>query len=263
MSTLILSDVHLDVSQTGKPVRDHFTRFLRGLNAGAIQRIIILGDLFDFWFEYRHVIFSGYFDVLRAFAGLRDQGVAVDFVCGNHDFWAGRFLREELGFSISRDRLLLDLYGRRVLLVHGDGLNQRDVGYRLYKRVARARCVVWLFGLLHPDAAMGLAQRVSRTSRRLTQSKDLSKGSEVEPLRAFAQRILATGEADAVVCGHSHHPEIEEFPMDNGRHGLYVNTGDWMWHRSYIEWDEDGPRLLFDRETAAGQDARSETERPE
>lgn len=236
MKVLIFSDVHLQVGEDGRPGRERFISFLRSFDPSEFDRIIILGDLFDFWFEYKHVVFSGYFDVLRAFVELRDAGVKFDFVCGNHDLWAGRFLESELGFSIHRDRLALDLGGARVLFVHGDGLNPRDVGYRVYKRFAQFPPVVWLFGLLHPDWAMRLAQFVSHGSRRMFQADDLSQGTEVEPLRRHAERVLAAGDADVVFSGHCHYPQRMEFPTPNGT-GVYFNTGDWLFHCSYVVWD--------------------------
>ena len=143
------------------------------------------------------------------------------------------------------EQLTLDLGGRRVLFVHGDGINPKDVGYRIYKRIARARWVVWLFGLIHPDWAMGIAQGVARGSRFLKRTDDLSKGPEVKPLQEFAKRALAEGRADVVMCGHSHYPVREEHPTPNGT-GIYINTGDWLFHKSYVEWDgEEFRQRLF------------------
>lgn len=250
MNTVIFSDVHLNVAEDGRECMEECTRFLRSIDPAETDRIVILGDLFDFWFEYRHVIFSEYFNVLRAFADLRDAGVRFYFVCGNHDFWAGRFLRDHLGFSIHPERLVLNFGSKRVLFVHGDGINPKDVSYRIYKRIARFPLVVALFRLLHPDWAMALAQAVSRGSRHLTGVKDPSKGPEVKPLEEFARRALERGEADIVMCGHSHYPVMKEFPLPTGV-GLYINTGDWLFHRSYMEWDGDAfYSRSFDPETA-------------
>jgi UDP-2,3-diacylglucosamine hydrolase len=235
MRAVIVSDVHLNVASDGRSTMECFTRFLRSLEYDNLHRFVVLGDLFDFWFEYGHVIFSGYFEVLREFAAMRDAGIELHFVCGNHDFWAGRFLRNDLGFAIHADETLLEFDDRRVLLVHGDGINPDDVSYRLYKRVARARPVVALFRLLHPDWAMAIAQGVSRGSRHMKSAEDVSEGPEVEPQRRFAAQTLQSGRADAVMCGHSHYPTIESMPAAEGE-GLYINTGDWLYHRSYIEW---------------------------
>jgi UDP-2,3-diacylglucosamine hydrolase len=168
--------------------------------------------------------------VLRAFAELRDRGVELHFVRGNHDFWAGRFLEDALGFAI-HDEVVLEQDGVRALLVHGDGLDPADRGYRVYKRVARAGLVVWLFRQLHPDWAMGLARAVSAGSRRANAPEHASLGSQVAPLRRFALERLAGEDVDAVLCGHSHYPAREE-----AAGGVYVNTGDWLEHRSYVVW---------------------------
>lgn len=242
MKTLVFSDVHLKVSPNGRDTLDAFVAFLRGIDASEVDRIVILGDLFDFWFEYKHVIFSGYFDVLCAFAELREAGVEFHFFCGNHDFWAGRFLVERLDFSIYSDPTILDFGRKRVLLVHGDGIDPDDRAYRVYRAIARAKPVVWLFRLIHPDWAMALAQRVSHGSRQMFGAQDASQGSQVAPLRRFAMDALAAGKADAVMCGHTHYAVLEEHPTPTGT-GLYINTGDWLLNRSYVEWDESGFHL--------------------
>ncbi|HIJ64783.1 MAG TPA: UDP-2,3-diacylglucosamine diphosphatase [Candidatus Hydrogenedentes bacterium] len=252
MKTIVVSDAHLDATSKGRENTASFVRFLRGLDTSQVNRLIVLGDLFDFWFEYKHVVFSGYFEVLRAFADLRDQGVALHFVCGNHDFWAGRFLRDELHFTIHTGEARLDFGERRGLLVHGDGLNPKDWGYRIYKWIARARPIIWLFGVLHPDWAMGIARCISRTSRALTRTETRGEGSESKALRAFAVRMLAEGEADVVLTGHSHCPLREEHPTRNGS-GLYVNTGDWLKHRSYVEWDEADFRFVHEETSPEAQ----------
>ncbi len=243
MKTIVVSDVHLAVHEAGRPTMERFIAFLRQLDSAEVSRLIILGDLFDFWFEYRHVVFSGYFDVLRALARLRDEGVELHFIGGNHDFWGGRFLRDQLGITIHDGEARLPFGERQALLVHGDGLNPRDWAYRLYKRLARLRVVVALFRLIHPDWAMRLAQWVSHGSRSL-HPRDVSKGSEIKPLQDFARQALAEGRADVVMCGHSHYPVCETHPTPHGA-GLYINTGDWLYHESYVEWDGAEFRLFL------------------
>jgi UDP-2,3-diacylglucosamine hydrolase len=245
MKTVIFSDVHLDVGENGARRRREFTAFLRSL-APETNRVIVLGDLFDFWFEYRHAIFSGYFEVLRAFAELRDRGVELHLICGNHDFWAGRFLRDELGFHVYHEPVTMDFNGKRVFLVHGDGLNKRDRAYRAYKRIARASAVIWAFRRIHPDRAMGIARWVSRGSRKLTSEKDPAKGAEARALRDFAREELLADKMDVILCGHSHAPAREEFPRPAGP-GLYINCGDWMYHRSRVEWDGESFTLIQER----------------
>ena len=236
MKTLIFADVHLDVGSSGQRTLQEFISFLRQIDPAEYDRAIILGDLFDFWFEYKHVVFSGYFDVLRAFADLNARGLSLQLVCGNHDFWAGRFLREHLGFTIHTERYTTTLGDKRAVFVHGDGTNPSDYGYRIFKRVAQAMIPIKLFGLLHPDWAMGIARSVSHSSRKLRTPDDPSTSPEVEAMRVFARGILESGEADMVFCGHTHFPVEEEMTTSHGV-GLYVNTGAWLRQRTFLEWD--------------------------
>ncbi len=236
--TIIVSDTHLSTTPGGRRKMAAFLRFLRELDPARVERLILMGDIFDFWFEYHQVVFSGYFDVLCALAALRRRGVALDFCVGNHDFWAGRFLQETVGMTVYKKPAVVTLHGKKVLLVHGDSLNPKDVGYRIYKRVARFAPVVSLFRLLHPDWAMRLAQGVSHGSRSLSREKDPAQGEEARFQRQFARETLAKGEVDVVICGHSHHPTIERFPTPGGE-GVYVNAGDWLIHRTWVVWEGD------------------------
>ncbi len=236
MKTLIFADVHLQTTPEGEAALKDFTAFLRQIDPAEYDRIIVLGDLFDFWFEYKHVIFSDYFDVLRAFADLSDRGVELHLICGNHDSWAGRFLERFLTLQIHPDSYTCDMGEKRVLFFHGDGVNPSDRGYRFYKRVARSRAAVWLFGLLHPDWAMAIARRVSHGSRAIMTPDDPSEGHEVGPIEEFAVGILESNEADVVVCGHTHFPVMRPVERD-GDDGLYINTGDWSMRRTYLDWD--------------------------
>lgn len=233
-ATVLFSDVHLKSGPGARPVRDQFVRFLHSLRALRCERVVCLGDLFDFWFEYRHVCFSDYYAVLRAFSDLRDDGVALHLVCGNHDFWAGRFLRDEIGFQIHPDSVEMDLDGRRALLYHGDGVNPADRAYRAYRRIARNPFVVGMFRLLHPDWAMALASAVSHGSRSLTRVGDPAEGPEARALREHARALLEAGRADLVACGHSHAAALEWFPLPGGGEGLYLNPGDWMRRKTYV-----------------------------
>lgn len=234
--TLIFSDVHLKVSPEDRPRHARFVRFLNSFDPAEYRQVICLGDLFDFWFEYREVIFSGYFEVLRAFANLRDAGCELHLICGNHDFWGGRFLRDELGFTIHPDCFETQLGSLRVRFVHGDGINPADRSYRVYKRFARNPFVVGAFRLIHPDWAMRIAQGVSHGSRTIKKEHDPANGPEAKALQAYAQGVLARGDADVVFCGHAHAPVHLQFPTPTGT-GTYINTGDWFHNFSYVEWD--------------------------
>lgn len=234
--TLIFSDIHLKSVDSDKNRQKEFAGFLRNIPLHDYDRLICLGDLFDFWFEYRYVIFSEFFDVLHRFAIIRDAGIQLHLVCGNHDFWAGRFLQKELGFQIHPAGCLLPFGDKQALLQHGDGLNPADRSYRLYKRFARNPWVVGGFRLIHPDWAMMIARGVSHSSRTLLGVENPEEGAEAKALRAYAQGVLARGEADIVMCGHAHAPVLEKHPALRGE-GIYINTGDWVSHRTHVVWD--------------------------
>jgi len=234
--TLLFSDVHLKAIPDDQPRHREFIEFLHRFSPDEFECVICLGDLFDFWFEYRSVIFSDFFGVLRAFAELRDAGVELHLICGNHDFWAGRFLRDELGFHIHPNIMEHQFGDHRARLVHGDGINPEDWRYRAYKRVARNPLVVGAFRCIHPDWAMGIARGVSHGSRTLLGTKDPYTGPEATSLRRYAAGVLERGEADVVLCGHAHAPSVEHLETDTGT-GLYINTGDWLDHRSHTIWD--------------------------
>lgn len=245
--TLIFSDVHLKVSPEDRPRHREFCAFLEAHAPPEFDRIICVGDLFDFWFEYKHAVFSGYFDVLRAFAALRDAGAELHLICGNHDFWAGRFLEDELGFNIHKNAVDLPFGGKTVHFVHGDGIDSNDHVYYVYKSIARNPIAVSLFRLIHPDWAMGIARAVSHLSRTLKSPPDPATGPNAVTLRAHAKRLLAEGKAETVICGHAHAPACESYPTPSGE-GVYINTGDWIGHRTYAIWDGEnfhleGPRI--------------------
>jgi len=234
MNTVILADVHLKVNDAGAETREAFVRFLRKIDPNETERVIILGDLFDFWFEYRHVIFSGYFEVLCALHDLQRANVKLDLICGNHDFWAGRFLKNHLNIDIHPDQLRITLGNQKLLFIHGDGINPKDWVYRFYKKFARNPLVVAAFRLIHPDWAIKIAQAISHRSRALRAADDPAQSDEAQAIRAFAERELAKQKLDAIICGHSHHPEQCDFDS-----GTYYNTGDWLEARTYLIWDND------------------------
>ena len=234
--TLLFSDVHLKAVPDDRPRHAQFAALLRAVSPDEFDRVICLGDLFDFWFEYRTVIFSDFFEILCAFRKLREDGIEVHLACGNHDFWGGRFLVDELGIIVHEGDFVLDFGDKKALLGHGDGINPADWMYRFYKRFARHPLIVGAFRFIHPDYAMALARLVSHGSRTYLGVENPPEGPEAKALRAHALRLLEEGETDIVGLGHSHAPCIETALGSHGE-GVYINTGDWVNNRSYIVWD--------------------------
>ena len=232
-----VSDVHLGCGN-----REQEQRKIQRLDALLRQAlndataIYFVGDLFDFWFEYRSVLPRGYHRILTAIEDLTRAGVEVCYLAGNHDFAIGRFFAEDLGVRVIRDDLSFEHAGVRFSLYHGDGLAPKDGGYRFLKRVLRNRVAQWGFRWLHPDLGFRLARLTSHTSRAYTGT--VKQYGPVDGMRLDAARRMAAG-ADIVVMGHRHIPALER--MEGG---VYVNLGDWIRHYSYAEW-RDGHVRLF------------------
>ncbi|TVP75635.1 MAG: UDP-2,3-diacylglucosamine diphosphatase [Gemmatimonadales bacterium] len=225
---LVVSDTHL-----GALPADRTARFHRWLEAvpDISDHLVINGDLFDFWYEYGSVIPRGHTRTLGRLADLVDAGVRVDFVGGNHDWWAGSFLADEIGVRVHREPVVLELAGHRCLVAHGDGLGRGDLGYKLLQTVLRGRITRFLFRWLHPDVGAVIADKVSRTH--LQEDRTWRPDQErVEILAGWARdRLLEDESLDLVLLGHVHAPELREIAP--GR--WYGNSGDWIHHGSWIE----------------------------
>jgi len=213
----IVSDAHLGVASA--QIERSFVSFLRGL-AGEARSLIINGDLFDFWFEWKTVIPRHSFRALAALADLKDAGVDILWVAGNHDCWGDEVLREDVGVSYSVGPWEGAIAGWRVRIEHGDGLRDReDRGYRMIRPVMRHPLAIKAFRMLHPDWASKLARGSSNASRSY-RARDEGHG-----LRDYAKQQLENAkDLDLLVYGHSHVAALER--MDNG--GVFGNAGSWL-----------------------------------
>ncbi len=228
----ITSDVHLGAVSTA--TERAFLAFLEHVGREA-SRLIIPGDLFDFWFEYGDIIPGEHFRVLAALAELVDAGIPVLVTGGNHDAWGGSFLEERVGVTFEPGHVRTELAGRPALVAHGDGLGKGDLKYRALKLVLRSPVAIWGFRTLHPELGLGLARRVSSTE--LKADSDPGKVGRADFIEAWAREQLAADpELAYVVCGHSHLPAVEE--VGPGRY--YLNAGDWLSHWTFITIPEDG-----------------------
>jgi UDP-2,3-diacylglucosamine hydrolase len=225
---IFFSDAHLGLGsrEEDRHKELRLVAFLRSV-ARKAEHVFIVGDLFDFWFEYKTVIPKGHVRILGALAELRDRGVGITYVAGNHDFWLRDFFPEEMGIEVCLDPVERVLYGRRFLIHHGDGLLRNDTGYRILKAVLRNRVNIFLFSLVHPDLTGWIARWSSRTSRHHT-GKKVYEGSDMVE---FARQKIRDG-ADVVVMGHNHQSHIERY-----EHGTYVNLGDWIDENTYAVFD--------------------------
>ncbi|HUP51768.1 MAG TPA: UDP-2,3-diacylglucosamine diphosphatase [Longimicrobiales bacterium] len=235
---LIASDAHLG----GAPPKQEqaFREWLEHAGSGA-SRIILNGDLFDFWFEYRTGTTRGHGVFLDLLRRIVESGIPVTLVGGNHDWWGGPYLRDEIGVELVAEPDVRDIAGKRTFLAHGDGLGRGDMGYRLLKTVLRGRLTRSAFATLPPSLGDRIARGVSRTGMKWDEWGPHQEARS----RALAEwaeaRLLSDPELELVVLGHTHLPLLREV-----REGQwYVNTGDWVTHRSYVVLEQGRePRLL-------------------
>lgn len=212
-----ISDAHLGAGPPESETR--LARFLAELE-GRAATLWVLGDLFDFWYEYGRAIPKHGFQVLAALGRLRQSGAAVTCLAGNHDLRFADFFREQLGIETAVEARV-ELDGRRVLMRHGDEVDRRHVS-RLFRTLMRSRLNNTLYGLIHPDLGIALASWVSRRSRSRPPDVTLAR-----LMREHARACLRDG-SDIVIFGHLHRPELTRLPE-----GLYLNTGDWLESFSY------------------------------
>lgn len=230
MALYVFSDAHLGSGsiQDEQRKRERLTQLFRLIEQDG-DRVIILGDLFDFWFEYPDLIPKAHFPVLHQLQNLRDRGIGIEYVSGNHDFWMLDFFGTHMGIRVIPDRLETTYGALRLLLVHGDGLAAADRGYRMLKKILRNRPAVWCYRNLLPSRfAYWLAHTVSGTSRTYTTRRDHEFAADYS---RFAQQHLASG-FNAVLIGHLHIPVAEPH-----HGGTYLNTGDFIHHFSYAYSD--------------------------
>jgi UDP-2,3-diacylglucosamine hydrolase len=229
----IFSDSHLGVADPAREMA--LLDFLRGLR-GRAGSLLINGDLFDFWFEWRWVMPRRGYRVLAALADLRDDGIPVIWIAGNHDCWGGEILRDDVGVDYHVGRWEGALGGWHTRVEHGDGLREReDRGYRALRRVVRNPLSIRTFRLLHPDFATRLALGSSHTSR------TLRPGDKGVGLRNVALQMLADEPSlELVLFGHSHVPTLER--TDGG--GVYANSGAWLYDPMYLRVDEQEVSLF-------------------
>lgn len=233
--SIIVSDAHLGAAPAANERAFHeFLRFA----GDATEDLVINGDLFDFWFEYRTVILRRHFGTLRLLADLVDAGLRIRLVGGNHDFWGGTFLSADIGIELVDGPVVTDVGGRRTYLAHGDGLGPGDLGYRALKAVIRSRPARVAFGLVHPDWSAALVRLVSRTESRHVRAE--AGAGRTAALERHARAVIEENATiDLVALGHTHVPELTE--LAPGRH--YLNSGDWVQHRTWASVEPGGVEL--------------------
>jgi len=215
--------------------RKAFIEFLSHCN-GA-QSIFLLGDIFDFWFEYHGTIPRYYQDILFQLKKLRENGTNLYFSRGNHDYWLGRYIREDIGIEVLPDIVTLKLQGKTVTLTHGDNLLRSDYGYRLLKSVIRNRGVIAIAKLIHPELLFSFAKLFSRTSKGITHRRTEKIAMK---LIEEAQSRFFRWNNDIFIMGHIHYPVYKKFGNKE-----FVILGDWEENFSYLEMENGTISLKY------------------
>ena len=236
-----LSDFHLGAPDyAGSLVREKkIVAFLESIKHTAAQ-IFIVGDIFDFWYEYKKVVPKGYVRLLGKLAEISDSGIPIHVFVGNHDMWMSGYFEKELNITVYHQPKEFEWNGKHFLIGHGDGLGPGDHGYKFIKKVFRSPLCQWLFGQLHPSWGIGLANYFSRKSREKTGAADeIFMGEENEWLIIYCKEILQQQHFDYFIFGHRHLP-IDCTLATNSR---YINLGDWIRNFTYASFDGNDVQL--------------------
>lgn len=236
------SDIHLGAgSYTGSREReDRFVRWLDMVKTDA-EVVFLMGDIFDFWFEYKTVVPKGYIRLLGKLAELSDSGIKLYFFKGNHDMWMFDYLEKELNATIITNELIIERNGKKIFLHHGDGLGPGDNFYKILKKIFRSRFCQWLFARIHPNLGIGIANEWSKRSR-IAGSKDTRKiDTQQDWLVIYCKEVLKTTYYDYMIFGHRH------IPLDINLDGKsrYINLGEWVNYNSYAVLENGELKLEY------------------
>ena len=238
-----LSDFHLGAPDAvSSLVREKkIIAFLDEIKNKA-SRIFILGDLFDFWFEYKNVVPKGYVRILGKLAEITDSGVPIDFFVGNHDMWMKDYFQKELNIKVHFEPVAFQLREKKFLIGHGDGLGPGDHGYKFIKKIFRNPIAQTAFGILPPVICIGLANYFSRKSRAKTGNSDeVFESADKEWLVSYCKDVLKNEHYDYFVFGHRHLP----LDIQLNENSKYINLGDWIKYFSYAELEAQQLQLKY------------------
>jgi UDP-2,3-diacylglucosamine hydrolase len=235
------SDLHLGAPNAAKSAAREkaFIAWLDHIRPTA-KAIFLLGDVFDFWYEYKTVVPKGYTRLLGKLAELTDAGIELHYFKGNHDMWVFDYFEKELGMRIHSNEYTFEHAGKKFYLHHGDGLGPGDYKYKFLKQFFRSALCQWLFARLHPNFGIQLASLLSRRSRANGGDKDaLYNGPNEEWLYAYVQQMEKKQHHDYYLFGHRHLPLFLPYEQ-----ALYVNTGDWIKYQTFARYDNQQLELL-------------------
>lgn len=237
------SDFHLG-SPNHEESRKREDRILRWLDfiEPTCAELFLMGDIFDFWFEYRMVVPKGFVRLQGKLASMTDAGIKVWFFKGNHDMWVNDYFKKEMGIEIVSDELIIDRNSKRFYLHHGDGLGPGDRKYKLLRKVFRSPFCQWLFSILPPTLGLGIANWWSGSSKvAKSDSDEAFEHVDKEWLAIYAKEMLLDQHFDYFVFGHRHLP----LDISLNAKSRYINLGEWMNFNSYAVFDGNDLSLRY------------------
>jgi UDP-2,3-diacylglucosamine hydrolase len=236
-----ISDFHLGVpgKEDSKTRERKLVKWFQAISKDA-QEIHLVGDIFDYWFEYKSAVPKGYVRILGEIARLSDSGIKIYWYYGNHDMWIFDYIPDELGVEMVPNSLEKEYNGKKFFLAHGDGLGPGDRGYKFIKKVFRNRLCQWIFARFHPNFGMGLMRFFSTKSRYAEPEVEKEfKGDGKEWLQIYSEEKLKSTYFDFLVFGHRHLP----LDIKVGDSSRYINLGDWLYHYTYAVFDGESMEL--------------------
>ncbi len=229
-----VSDVHLGAPALSNN-HERELRFARWLDtiSSDVQELYLMGDIFDFWWEYKKVVPRGFTRILGRIANLTDRGIPVYFFPGNHDLWVFDYLPSELGVIVHREGIVKEIAGKKFYLAHGDGLDANDVGYNRLKKIFTNKKLQWLYSRLHPNFALHIAHQWSKSSRTAKFNKEEEFNVNNDGMYKFAESYLKQESIDYFIFGHRH-KMVNTSINENSR---FVLLGDWIKNFSFGVFD--------------------------
>lgn len=241
-----ISDIHLGLPdpEGGKEKEKLVVQWLNEIKQDATE-LFLVGDIFDFWFEYKHVVPKGNTRFLGKLAELADSGIQIHYFTGNHDIWVFDYLPTELGINLYREEQVFERSGKKIFVAHGDGLGPGDKSYKMLKKIFTGKLNQFLFrNCLHPDWGMAFGKRWSVKSR-YAQKKKRDFLGEDEWLVQYSRAILREQDIDLFVYGHRHRAAI--FPLNSK--STFYNLGEWIYTMSYLVYENGQAELKYFRKS--------------
>lgn len=208
---------------------------------GKLQHLFLLGDIFDYWFEYHDVVPKGYATLFACLKEMNAKGVQIHYFTGNHDMWVEDYFTQTFGAIIYREAQLMEINGHRCFVGHGDGLGGKQRKYMMIKRILNCRFNWWLYGMLHPRQSFALARFCSQSSRESHDEGVFVFRGEDEYQVQFARELLQMTDVEYFILAHRHIPTRYELSPGH----LFFNTGDWLENFSYITFGTENPEPML------------------